>query len=92
MSEFDGLWYEDILRRVATLGMSKEEKMQRGDAGRGALDGYAEADFWRGFLGFPPEDDFVDRTKNIFIGLLKAINVLQLEIKELKTSIDILES
>ena len=80
-----------ILRMIATLKMSESDKRKYGIEGRGALDGYADADWWRALaidLQFI-EDELLVKAfsdiKRVLIGIMKALDVLQSEIKSFKS-------
>ena len=91
LKEMDGMDFEIILRKVASLQMNEIDKQKYGIKGRGALEGYADADWWRAldmdknFL----EDDTLKKAlsdiKRILTGIMKAIDILQSEINALKS-------
>lgn len=81
--------FEIILRKVAALTMSESDKLRFKIAHRGALEGYAEADWWRALdmdINFL-ENEYNKKTlqdiKRIFTAILKAIDVLREEIETL---------
>jgi len=80
-----------ILRKIATLQMSVSDKRKYGMEGRGALDGYAEADWWRTLnmdINFLKDDylnDTISDFKRILTGIMKAVDILQSEIASLKS-------
>lgn len=89
MDELDALEFEMILRRIDALKTGKDE-------GRGSLDGYAEADIWRGLihsiinikndneekgLMFDNTLEAIKDIKDILIGILKSLKIIEEKLK-----------
>ena len=76
--------YEQILRHVASLMFGE-------DPGRGALEGYADADWWDRFE-HNQGDNVFEISGMVIKGILKGLDTIREKIEDLDMRIKVLES